>query len=285
MKIQFLGSGLWTRGMTSVGDLANLLHDPSHNLDAAFAAPKPESIPAKERRRAGLMINLAVEVAHQACEQAQLNKALVPSVFTSAMGDTAITDYMCRKLSGTEKLLSPTKFHNSVHNAPSGYWTISAQNRAPSSFVGGFEQSFGAALLEASSQACANATPVLLVASDIATGVPFEDILPVSETLGIALVVAPVALDLGPFQTAANVEVQATAPVFELRYNTGNGIRARSSQPLHPELVSRAEANPMGCALGLLERLQTSGAARSNLSFAAAPGALLELSVVGAKQT
>lgn len=284
MKIQFLGSGLWTRGMTSVGDLAMLLRDPTYNQDAAFTAPKPGAIPAKERRRAGMLINLAVEVAHQACEQAQLNKQLVPSVFTSAMGDTAITDYMCRKLCGPEKLLSPTKFHNSVHNAASGYWTISAQNRAPSSYVGGFAQSFGAALFEASSQACADATPVLLVAYDIATDVPFDDILAVDETLGIALVVAPAALDLGPYQIAQGAATQATSPVFELRYQSSNGARACSSKPLHPVLANRAEANPMGCALTLLERLQTPDCANSSLSFAAAPGAVLELSFVAVDQ-
>ena len=113
-------------------------------VDHEFSSPKPQAVPPKERRRAGLMINLAVEVAHQACENAGVDKTVIPSVFVSALGDTAITDYMCRKLSQPEKMLSPTKFHNSVHNAPSGYWTISSENRMPQAvLLAGFGRVLG----------------------------------------------------------------------------------------------------------------------------------------------
>ena len=136
MNIEILGAGLWARGLTGLADLQALHSHAGPTLEESFVAPKPEAIPAKERRRAGLLINLAVEVAHQACDQAGVDKTQIPSVFTSAMGDTAITDYMCRKLSGDEKLLSPTKFHNSVHNAPSGYWSISAEIAPPARLLG-----------------------------------------------------------------------------------------------------------------------------------------------------
>ena len=124
--------------------------------EADFEQPRPAAIPARERRRAGLFINIAVEVAHQACERAGVAKDAVHSVFTSAMGDTSITDYMCRKLATPEQLLSPARFTNSVHNAASGYWSISAGNREPSTFVGGFAACTGAGLLEAASQAWAS---------------------------------------------------------------------------------------------------------------------------------
>jgi 3-oxoacyl-(acyl-carrier-protein) synthase len=192
MNIRISGVGLWARGLTSFDEFLTAYEDGFAGItDAEFVAPKPATIPARERRRAGLLINLAVEVAHQACEHAGVDKHLVPSVFTSAMGDTMITDYMCRKLCSAEKLLSPTKFHNSVHNAPSGYWTISAGNRAPSTFVGGAGQSFGAGLFEAASLAQAHSGPVLLVGYDIANEPPFRDITPIAETLGVALILEP----------------------------------------------------------------------------------------------
>ena len=121
MKAGLLGFGIWARGIEGVAAFQDQQLKQFSGLgDADFVNPKPESVPPKERRRAGLMINLAVEVAHQACEDAGVDKSQIPSVFVSALGDTAITDYMCRKLAQPEKLLSPTKFHNSVHNAPPG---------------------------------------------------------------------------------------------------------------------------------------------------------------------
>ena len=38
-------------------------------------------------------------------------------MFTSTHGDLAITDYMCQTLATAPSEISPTKFHNSVHNA------------------------------------------------------------------------------------------------------------------------------------------------------------------------
>ena len=143
-NIGIAGFGVWARGLEGTEEfLAAYKTGFSALTKSDFVNPKPSSIPPKERRRAGLMINLAVEVAHQACDYAGVDKALVPSVFASAMGDTAITDYMCRKLVQPEKLLSPTKFHNSVHNAPSGYWTISAEIMPPAVLSAAFARALG----------------------------------------------------------------------------------------------------------------------------------------------
>ncbi len=243
MRVDVLGAGVWGRNLTGVSALQALLDGTPADPQASFEAPRPEAIAARERRRAGLMINLAVTVAHEACTLSEIPVSEPGSVFTSAMGDTAITDYMCRKLAAPEKLLSPTKFHNSVHNAPSGYWTISAGNRAPSSFVGGFQESFGAGLLEAASQALAAQAPILLVASDIACETPFDSIEPVRESLGLALVLAPAGWRAdGPLLARATLSYVATD-------------RPQAPQPQHPWLAALAQANPSGAGLALLERL------------------------------
>ena len=188
MIIQLAGIGIWTKGLNH---FSNLLNGIGIDDEAEYTMPAPAAIPARERRRAGHFISLAVEVAHQACDMAQIDKTTIPSVFASALADTDISDYMCRKLAQPEKLLSPTQFHNSVHNAASGYWSISAQNRAPSTFVSGFDRSFGAGLLEAASQVVAFETPVLMVGYDIATSSPFHEMLPIDSAMGVALVLMP----------------------------------------------------------------------------------------------
>lgn len=276
-NIAIEGFGVWARGLQGTEEFI-AAHNSGYNAltDAEFVNPKPAAIPPKERRRAGLMINLAVEVAHQACEHAGIDRSVVPSVFASAMGDTAITDYMCRKLAQPEKLLSPTKFHNSVHNAPSGYWTISAENRAPSSFVGGFRESFGAGLLEAASQSLSFETPVLLVAYDIANSAPFHDIVPVDETLGVALVVSA--------STSAGRTGLAHGSLAYKAVDSSDP-EAAASAPASDSLKLIAAGNPVGNSLALLELLagldplrNTSPLAQEqSLRFAAAPGAFVEL--------
>lgn len=277
MKLQILGTGLWARaGLTGAAALKGLLADASAVLEEPFVNPKPEAIAAKERRRAGLLINLAVEVAHQACEHGAIDKRVPPSVFVSAMGDTAITDYMCRKLAAPEKLLSPTKFHNSVHNAPSGYWTISAENRAPSSFVGGFTQSFGAGLLEAASQALAQQQPVLLVAYDIANSAPFDDIAAVTESLGLALLLAPVGVDLAAAR-CGTPGMPARPLTLSFQALADSAPQAVDTAPTHAALRALAHANPVGGGLALLEALYSS--TEQELAFAAAPGAVVNVTV------
>lgn len=263
MKFALLGVGVWARGIEGFEPLRDGLADASFApLDSDYSPPKPEAIPAKERRRAGGLINLAVQAAHEACDVAGVDKALVPSVFTSVMSDTALTDYMCRKLSGAEKMLSPTKFHNSVHNAPAGYWSISAENRAASSYVGGFTESVGAAFLEAVSQSHAAGAPVLMVAYDIANAPPFHDIAQIDESVGVGLVVAPSG------QGLARGEVSFEASPAE---PDSDGI-------LHAGLRSLAERTPIGGALALAERCAQSSALEGELTLAASPAARLRLS-------
>ncbi len=249
MKANVIGLGIWGRGMTSYADLQRVLELGGLPADAEFLAPKPEAIPARERRRAGLMINLAVSVAHQACEHAGVDKASIPSVFVSSMGDTDITDYMCRKLTQPEKLLSPTKFHNSVHNAPSGYWTISAENRAPSTFVGGDQYSFGAGLLEAVSQVQASNTPVLLVAYDIANQAPFADVTPIGESFAAALVLAPPDAPGVGSELSVSVQLQ---PLSIAQLQAQGRAYSKVSAPGLDELAAQ---NPMAGGLALLEQL------------------------------
>jgi Beta-ketoacyl synthase, N-terminal domain len=221
MIIQLAGIGIWTKGLNHFSTLLNGIGiDPQ----AEYTMPAPAAIPARERRRAGHFISLAVEVAHQACEMAQIDKTTIPSVFASALGDTDISDYMCRKLAQPEKLLSPTQFHNSVHNAASGYWSISAQNRSPSTFVSGFDRSFGAGLLEAACQVLAFETPVLMVGYDLATSSPFREMLPIDAAMGVALVLMP------------EHQIQGAAPGLAIRMNIAPraGVGGSTNHGVHP---------------------------------------------------
>ncbi len=128
--------------------------------------PAPTLLAANERRRAPDSVLLALEVAAQALADSGHDAAGVASVFSSAHGDLPITDALCKTLAADPTLLSPTRFHHSVHNAASGYWAIGSGSHAASTALSAFETSFAAGLLEAASQCAADAQPVLLVAYD-----------------------------------------------------------------------------------------------------------------------
>ena len=93
---------------------------------APAARPAPSGLAANERRRAPDSVLVALQVAEQAVAQSGHAAASLASVFTSAHGDLPIVDALARTLAGDPKLLSPTRFHHSVHNAPSGYWAIAS---------------------------------------------------------------------------------------------------------------------------------------------------------------
>jgi hypothetical protein len=103
MNFRLTGIGIWGPGLSSWNDVRTLVASDADTLPDPFEAPRPDAIPARERRRAGLTINLAVEVMHQACAMSGVSTDRVATVFASAMGDTDVTDYMCRKLAGEER--------------------------------------------------------------------------------------------------------------------------------------------------------------------------------------
>jgi hypothetical protein len=104
----------------------------------------------------------------QACSQAGVDASLLPCVHASAMGDMAITDAMCRTLAIDCQAVSPTRFHNSVLNAPVGYWSIATGGHLPADAISAFDGSCAAALLQAAIAVAVRQQPVLTVAQDVA---------------------------------------------------------------------------------------------------------------------
>jgi len=156
--------------------------------------PAPALITSAERRRAPHTVKFSIEVSTQAVEASGRDGSDLRSVFASAMGDVGITHYMCTALNREPKVISPTNFHNSVHNAPAGYWSIGAGCHAPSSSVSAFVDSFGIALLEAWTQAAYNRCPVLCTVADMAVPPPMEVICQIPAAFAVSLVLAPADL-------------------------------------------------------------------------------------------
>ncbi|MEN0077042.1 MAG: beta-ketoacyl synthase chain length factor, partial [Paracraurococcus sp.] len=101
--------------------------------------PPPALLPPTERRRTSLVIRLALAAASEAVAGAP-DRAALETVFVSSNGDGAIIGSILAALHEPAGVaLSPTQFHNSVHNAPAGYWHIAAGSAAPSLSLGGHD--------------------------------------------------------------------------------------------------------------------------------------------------
>lgn len=158
---------------------------------ALTAVPVAALLPPNERRRSGLAVKIALAVGAGALAQAGRDASRIDTVFASSSADGDTCHAICEQLAGAERLISPTRFHNSVHNAPSGYWSIATRCRAPSTSLCGYDASFGAGLLEACACLRAHGRPVLLVAYDAPYPEPLLAKRPVRDAFGLALLLAP----------------------------------------------------------------------------------------------
>lgn len=256
LRVAVEGLGLWTPELGNVEALRALLAgDP---VAPPSARPAAATLPPNERRRAPESVLLATEVADQAVAMSGRAASELACVFTSSHGDQTITDYMCATLATTPTELSPTKFHNSVHNAPVGYWTIATGCHAASTAVCAHTHSFGAGLLEAVTLVLAETRPVLLVCSDISSSGPLREVTGCEPSFGAAMVLAPVSDDAA--RTTLTLRLRAR----------GEAIAAALPEPL----AALRAGNPAAGALDLLVPLLR-GAAHARL--AASPSMELDL--------
>jgi len=189
--LRITGIGAWAPGAPDWQRLQAIFRGEATTMDDAPARPAGTILPAAERRRAPDGVRLAAEVAAQATGMAGVDPATVPCVFASTHGELAITDYVCETLAQSPLELSPTKFHNSVLNAPAGYWTIATGCTTASSAVTAHHRSFAAGLLEAAAFACAEATPVVFASCDVASSGPLAEMTRTTLAFGMALLLQP----------------------------------------------------------------------------------------------
>ena len=153
--------------------------------------PPPATLPPSERRRASRAIKLALAIGQEAIVAAKLDPATLATVFSSSAGDGFNCHEICQALASNDRQLSPTRFHNSVHNAPAGYWSIASGAMASSSVICAFDASFGAGLLEALAQVTVDDMRCVLISYDTDYPEPLRAVRPVPDAFGIALVLAP----------------------------------------------------------------------------------------------
>lgn len=172
--------------------------------------PAPAMLPPNERRRMPDPARWALAAGHDALCAGGLADADVATVFVSCGSDGKITQRICEALATPAREVSPTRFHNSVHNAPAGYWSIAMASCAPSTSLCAGAGSFGAALLEAAAQAVVEARPVLLIAYDLPYPEPLRAVWTLADPFAVAVLL--VQADANASGPRVRIELSSAPP-------------------------------------------------------------------------
>ena len=186
---RILGVGLIGPGLAGWRESRAVLSGEVAYAPAPTVIPVPEALPATERRRAGKTVKLALGAGFAACADAGRDARNLAAVFSSSTGDGENQHAICEVLASSDRDISPTRFHNSVHNAPAGYWGIATGAMAPSDSLAAFDASFAAGLLEALGRLAADpARDVLVVSYDAPYPEPLKAARPIADAFAVGMV-------------------------------------------------------------------------------------------------
>lgn len=241
MHVGVAGVGMLAPGIPNWDDGRRRLADGgSYDLAAPFPKMAAEILPANERRRVTEHIKLALSCGTEALSGGTVPASQVATVFASSGGDLYIVDKILKSLGEPGKPVSPTHFHNSVHNAAAGYWSIAASSRSPSISISAHDGSFAAGLVEAVTQLAVEHRPVLLVAADTVSPPLIHPFRPLAASFGVALLLVPEKTEVTLGVETRNAQAATTMDNAEFERLRGGNPAARSLPLLRQFALRRA---------------------------------------------
>ena len=251
MQVFVESVGLYGHGLNGWAASRSILAGAQAYVPSELILPPLDLLPAAERRRTGVPVKLALNAGLEGLRNSGRRPETLASVFTSSGADGQVIHQICESLAAEDREVSPTRFHNSVHNAPAGYWSIALRSTAPSTSLCCFDCSFVAGLLEACAYCTTEAQPVLLVSYDVPYPEPLNAARPITGSVGAALLLAPHA-----------------TPASFARLDVQTQTDARAPTPMRdPALEALRSGNPTGRALPLLGTLAGPSAATVVLEY------------------
>jgi hypothetical protein len=239
MRCYIEGIGLLGPGLDGWAASKAVLAGVSPYVAGATKMRPSDMLPPAERRRAGVPIKLALAVGQEAFLQAGREASTAATVFTSSGGDNDNVHAINSILATAPREVSPTRFHNSVHNAAAGYWCIAAESREPSTSLCAYDASFAAGLLESATQVVIDKSVVGLFAYDHPYPEPLNTVRPIIAAFGMAVVLTP--------QQGAH-----SLAMIELEFKPG---KAKETEMTNAELEALRRSVPAAKCLPLLAAL------------------------------
>ena len=202
----------------------------------------PTILTERERRRSSPTTRLALNTAFEAVERSALAPETLAVVFASANSDGTVLHQLLESLSRRPTAVSPTQFHNSVHNAAAGYWSIGVGARTPSTCISGHDFTFPAALLKSVAEVVTEGHPVLMTAYDTPFLEPLHAKRPLSGPFAVGLVLVP---------------DRAGHRLGQMAVEWRRGAAPAETAPANDALRTLWRGNPAARALPLLEAVAT----------------------------
>lgn len=240
-EVFIAGIGILGPGMKGWLKSAPILRGQSPYFEEAIELDAPTILTGRERRRSSPTVRLALNVAQEAVNQAGIPADEIAAVFGSSVGSGLEVHQILDALTKPGMPVSPTQFHNSVHNSAVGYWCIATSCHQASTSIGCYDYTFPAALLKAAAQTVTEDRPVVLSVFDCPFPEPLNQKRPIVSPFGVSLVLTPGA---GP-ASLAKLSVS-------WRHSASTEI---ASAPTVPELHALWLGNPAGRAIPLFEAL------------------------------
>jgi hypothetical protein len=243
------GIGFLAPGLPTWQDARAVLRGEQPYAGAPSILPAPALLPPAERRRASRVVKLTLAIGLEAVAAAGADASALATVFTASGADGHNCHALCEQLASDDRQISPTRFHNSVHNAAAGYWGIATGSMAPCQVICAYDASFGAGLLDALAQVALERKPVLLIAYDSEYPEPLHAKRDTPDCAGVALLLSA---ERGARALAA-IQVSPSADAAETLADAG--------------LEALRTAIPALRALPLLQRLATGERGRVCLDY------------------
>jgi hypothetical protein len=242
--------GVFGSGFANWDETQKILRGEVAYVETESTLPAPEWLPPAERRRTSDIIKLALCAGREALASAEVDIASTFTVFTSSGGSGEVIHQICESLATPEREVSPTRFHNSVHNAPAGYWGIATRSEWPSTSLCGHDASFAVGVMEALAQCHATAQPVLLLAHDLRYPEPLNTARTVRGLFSVA------------FLLRATKSARSIAVIDVALDNDGTAVTQMRNPALEQMRVQNpaARALPLLHAIGMLNRAVTHSA-------------------------
>ena len=185
------GIGFLAPGLPDWPSASSVLRGEQPLIAAPSVLPTPAILPPAERRRASRVVKLTLAIGLEAAAHAGADVSTLATVFSASGADGHNCHALCEQLATDDRQISPTRFHNSVHNAAAGYWGIATKSMAPCQVLCAFDASFGAGLFDALAQVIVDQQTTLLIAYDSEYPEPLHSKRNTPDCGGVALLCAP----------------------------------------------------------------------------------------------
>lgn len=240
MEFSITSIGVRGPGLNGWDDAAKILRGEAPHQTAETTIAAPSILSPLERRRASNTVKLALGVAQEAVERIGADAAQLPAIFASSQGESHVTHQLLDALAVRAPLLSPTKFHNSVHNTASGYWSIVVNSHMPCDSLAAGEYTFGAAILKAAVDIEVERRPLLVVVFDAPFPEPMNQVYPMSSPFAVAMVIEP---------------PDAAKAICRVACSVAGEAKSNAKVIANPELNEMLMGNPAGQSLAVLEAI------------------------------